>query len=366
MTPTKAARAAPALAEHDPHVELKSEDRLSETLTPASPSAPGGDDAPGGEIVLVSESLPATNRDSILAASAKAIALVEGARDPETVLKGERYLESIEHAMRHAGLFRTDEIRIVNEGKLRARWKLGHLLAKVERAKHPGKGKLASAGLTSLLAQVALDKQTALEAQRIGALPAAELDQALERYRKLDTLGTFADLIRVARPFWYRENRQQKHKAMKGQERSPDRHYPTLTDREIMDFRIGAASVRDIANRDCALFLWCTSSNVDRALEVVRAWDFEFKSSAVWIKDKFGLGDVFRNQHELLLYGTRGDMPGPQYQPPSVFVAPEASTAPSRQSCAKQGSSPRGPLRDTRSLRPRPSGLERTRRCSQG
>jgi N6-adenosine-specific RNA methylase IME4 len=35
-----------------------------------------------------------------------------------------------------------------------------------------------------------------------------------------------------------------------------------------------------------------------------------------------GLGLVFRNQHEVLLYGTRGDMPGPQYQPPSVFHYP--------------------------------------------
>jgi hypothetical protein len=48
---------------------------------------------------------------------------------------------------------------------------------------------------------------------------------------------------------------------------------------------------------------------------------FTFKSSAVWVKDK-GLGLVFRNRHELLLYGTRGAMPSPQYQPRSVFEYP--------------------------------------------
>jgi N6-adenosine-specific RNA methylase IME4 len=34
------------------------------------------------------------------------------------------------------------------------------------------------------------------------------------------------------------------------------------------------------------------------------------------------MGLVFRNMHEVLLYGTRGAMPGPQYQPPSAFLYP--------------------------------------------
>ena len=59
--------------------------------------------------------------------------------------------------------------------------------------------------------------------------------------------------------------------------------------------------------------------NLERALQVMSAWDFEFKASAVWVKDKTGLGLIFRNMHEILLYGTRGAMPGPQFQPPSVF-----------------------------------------------
>ena len=62
-------------------------------------------------------------------------------------------------------------------------------------------------------------------------------------------------------------------------------------------------------------------------LQVMDAWGFEFKSSAAWVKWKdgklqTGMGLVFRNAHEVLLYGTRGKMPGPQYQPPSVFMYP--------------------------------------------
>jgi len=79
---------------------------------------------------------------------------------------------------------------------------------------------------------------------------------------------------------------------------------------------------------DAAMLMWCTSSNVELAIGVLRAWDFTFKSSAVWVKltpeGKIwsSTGLVFRNAHEVLLYGTRGKMPGPQYQPPSVFMYP--------------------------------------------
>jgi N6-adenosine-specific RNA methylase IME4 len=105
-------------------------------------------------------------------------------------------------------------------------------------------------------------------------------------------------------------------------ERTPDQHYPTMTDEEIFDFAIAGKMVPEFAHKDAALFLWATSSNLHRAQDVMYEWGFDFKSSAVWVKDKSGLGLVFRNQHELLLYGTSSSMPGPQWQPPSVFFAP--------------------------------------------
>lgn len=112
----------------------------------------------------------------------------------------------------------------------------------------------------------------------------------------------------------------QENEAGKG--RTPDQHYPTLTYDEIKDFRVGTKLVKEIAHKDAALFLWCTSANIKFALEVMEAWDFTYKAQGVWVKDKLGLGLVFRNKHEVLLYGTRGSMPGPQYQPPSIFEYP--------------------------------------------
>ncbi len=102
-------------------------------------------------------------------------------------------MESPENLMHQTGLFTPDEIRVANEGKLRARWKLGRLLAKAERT-HPGpRGKTdKSAGLTQLLVRLELDRQTALEAQRIGTLPPAELEKALSFYRASIYYATFS------------------------------------------------------------------------------------------------------------------------------------------------------------------------------
>jgi N6-adenosine-specific RNA methylase IME4 len=106
-----------------------------------------------------------------------------------------------------------------------------------------------------------------------------------------------------------------------GIDKTPGQHYPVMSDEEIIAYDI-------FAHKDAALFLWCTSSNVHRALRVMSAWGFAYKTHAVWVKlgkegtPIPGMGLVFRNAHELLLYGISGEMPGPQYQPVSVLMYP--------------------------------------------
>ena len=48
-------------------------------------------------------------------------------------------------------------------------------------------------------------------------------------------------------------------------------------------------------------------------LKVMKAWRFEYKSHAIWAKDRVRMGYWFRNQHELLLVGTRGVSRLPQW-----------------------------------------------------
>jgi N6-adenosine-specific RNA methylase IME4 len=273
----------------------------------------------------------------------------------ERVAEIDRELDLIEQYARDTGLFRPPEMLEFRIGRFVARWKLGEALAGIERAPGPGRGKKdrdAPQSFSRLLGRLKVDSSSATDAQRIACLPAYELEAFCARARQSSEPPTFRELLTYARPYWYQESRRAKHRDIarrarladeplgpfpliyadppwrfevysdKGLERTPDQHYPTLSDDEIKAFKVVDKRIDEIADRNAALFLWCTSSNIRRAFEIMAAWDFEFKTSAVWDKETTGLGLVFRNQHEVLLYGTRGDMPGPQYQPPSVFRYP--------------------------------------------
>ncbi len=272
------------------------------------------------------------------------------ATEPEQALMVGAGVSGIEEAMRKSGLYRLDQIRPVRELFLDSRWTLGHLLDKLLRGK-PGPQKDNSrAGnyLRDELKRLGLDKNRASEAHRIGALPEDQKTRAYRDAEKQDILPTVSMLVERAKPYWHIEQRKQKHRKIaeraivleqvKGpfalvyadppwrfetySEKAvhlPDDHYPTLSDDEIKAFRVGDRALTELVTRDAVLFLWCTSANLVRALAVMSAWGFEYRTHAVWDKERTGTGFVFRNRHEVLLYGIRGNMPGPQFQPDSVF-----------------------------------------------
>jgi N6-adenosine-specific RNA methylase IME4 len=88
--------------------------------------------------------------------------------------------------------------------------------------------------------------------------------------------------------------------------REIERHYPTMTQEEICALNVPVA-------RDAVLFLWAVSPQLPAALEVMAAWGFQYRSSAVWDKELVGMGYWFRGQHEHLPVGVRGKWsPPPQ------------------------------------------------------
>ncbi len=74
---------------------------------------------------------------------------------------------------------------------------------------------------------------------------------------------------------------------------------------------IKALPVRDVALDDCVLFLWAVAPLLPEAIEVMRAWGFEYRTNATWDKELIGTGYWFRGQHEHLLLGVRGNPPKP-------------------------------------------------------
>jgi N6-adenosine-specific RNA methylase IME4 len=80
--------------------------------------------------------------------------------------------------------------------------------------------------------------------------------------------------------------------------------YPTMTDEQISQM-----PVEGMAEDDAVLFFWATASTLPNALTIIKAWGFEFKTSAVWTKGESGLGTYFRTNHEVLMLATRGKPP---------------------------------------------------------
>jgi N6-adenosine-specific RNA methylase IME4/ParB-like chromosome segregation protein Spo0J len=89
------------------------------------------------------------------------------------------------------------------------------------------------------------------------------------------------------------------------------------TDNRQIENQYPSATVEEICamipktEKNAVLFLWATVAKLREAFEVMDAWGFEYKTNAVWDKQKIGMGYWFRGQHELLLVGTKGS-----YSPP--------------------------------------------------
>jgi N6-adenosine-specific RNA methylase IME4 len=101
-----------------------------------------------------------------------------------------------------------------------------------------------------------------------------------------------------------------------GMDRAADNHYPTMALDDIKALRVPAAD-------DCVLFLWATVPLLPEAVEVMRAWGFDYKSAVIWDKLRPGTGYWTQNRAEFLLIGTRGNIPAPAVgtQPPQIIQA---------------------------------------------
>jgi hypothetical protein len=66
----------------------------------------------------------------------------------------------------------------------------------------------------AFLTELDLVKSLAVGAQRIGALPEPELVKACDTWRERGELLHYADLIVIARPYWYKESRERKHRSI--------------------------------------------------------------------------------------------------------------------------------------------------------
>ncbi|MCH8854229.1 MAG: hypothetical protein IID41_16495, partial [Planctomycetes bacterium] len=102
-------------------------------------------------------------------------------------------------------------------------------------------------------------------------------------------------------------------------------HYPPLSIQELEELELAPGKpVKEWVQPDAVLFLWTTSPKLEESIDLLRAWEFSYRTCAVWDKEKIGMGYYFRQQHELLLVATRGSLPvpEPERRTSSVFRSP--------------------------------------------
>jgi N6-adenosine-specific RNA methylase IME4 len=262
-----------------------------------------------------------------------------------------------------------DLARWTTEIKDRAVIRIGEIIAERSAAGKMAKGargqlrgRDASGGVSKTqpensgptLEQLGVDKNLAKKARKYAAMPHAEREAMIAEHGEVAAAAA-SGAKEAVKAFRQKENRErkkrreQKEQALAakiaalpakrygviladpewrfepysretGMDRAADNHYPTS---ELAD--IAARDVASIAADDCVLFLWTTTPMLaDAVLEVMPAWGFEYKSHFIWKKDRIGTGFWNRNQHKLLLVGTRGNVPAPApgTQFPSVIEAP--------------------------------------------
>lgn len=82
-------------------------------------------------------------------------------------------------------------------------------------------------------------------------------------------------------------------------------HYPTMSLQAIKSLKIP-----DICEKDALCFMWTSSPHLVQALEVMKAWGFEYKTIAfVWDKHRVNPGYYTMSQCEICLVGKRGKIP---------------------------------------------------------
>jgi N6-adenosine-specific RNA methylase IME4 len=109
------------------------------------------------------------------------------------------------------------------------------------------------------------------------------------------------------------------------QSRSPENHYDVMSLDDIKNLPVAKH-----ANDDCVLLLWATDPLLEKAFEVIKAWNFTYKTVGFyWTKQNIksptfftGMGYWTRANPEQCLLATRGHPQRKAKDVPRLIVAP--------------------------------------------
>lgn len=127
---------------------------------------------------------------------------------------------------------------------------------------------------------------------RVGISPTLETGQVQDLHEAVSAGVKFGTIY--ADPPWIYDNQ--------GTRAATGNHYEGLTVEQLCELPVG-----ELAADDAHLHLWTTNAFLFDCPKIFDAWGFEFRSSFVWCKPQMGIGNYWRNSHEILLTAIRGD-----------------------------------------------------------
>lgn len=94
-------------------------------------------------------------------------------------------------------------------------------------------------------------------------------------------------------------------KSFKGGKAKPH-PYPTMSIEEIKTL-----PVKQIAHKNCLLFLWTTNKYLPYSFDILSCWGFRYAQTLVWCKapGPLGLGGLFAPTTEYIIMGRKGKIP---------------------------------------------------------
>ena len=103
-------------------------------------------------------------------------------------------------------------------------------------------------------------------------------------------------------------------------------YYPLMTMEQIQNLPI-----REISDKNCAIFMWCTFPYLDKQIKLFEKWGFKYKTLGFsWIKTNkrdgkpfFGVGYYAKSNCEVCLLGIKGTMKPITNKVSSCVISPK-------------------------------------------
>ncbi len=142
-----------------------------------------------------------------------------------------------------------------------------------------------------------------------GALLSTQTEQAAAEAQTTAPEGKYRTI--VVDPPWSYGNKSGRH--------SPDYAHRMMDLETVAAFDLQRWVPDD---GPCHLYLWVTDAYAGDVYPIVRAWGFEPKTWLIWVKDRIGMGNYFRHQHEPCVFAVKGRLRLKRMNASTVFNAP--------------------------------------------